>query len=108
MVVSIYGKQYCHLYNSKARRKLKLTRKILMPFIDINKLLTGERLPGWKGRSFNSETMTFAHYCFDAGSKIHEHCHSNEEVWTVIEGTLEVSVGAESPVAGARRSSSST
>ncbi len=71
-----------------------------MPFIDINKLLTGERLPGWKGRSFNSETMTFAHYCFDAGSKIHEHCHSNEEVWTVIEGTLEVSVGAESLVAG--------
>jgi len=39
--------------------------------------------------------MTFAHFDFDAGSKIHEHCHSNEEVWTVLEGELEVTIGAE-------------
>jgi len=63
-----------------------------MPFVDTNTLPTGERLPGWKGRSFNSDSMTFAHYCFDAGSRIPEHCHSNEEVWTVLEGELEVSV----------------
>jgi quercetin dioxygenase-like cupin family protein len=71
-----------------------------MPFIDTSTLQTGERLPGWKGRSFNSETMTFAHFSFEAGSKIHEHAHSNEEVWTVIEGELEVSVGADTVVAG--------
>jgi len=59
-----------------------------MPFIDTSRLPVGERLPGWKGRSFNTETMTFAHYEFAAGSRIHEHCHSNEEVWTVIQGEL--------------------
>ncbi|MGH7780438.1 MAG: cupin domain-containing protein [Candidatus Binataceae bacterium] len=44
--------------------------------------------------------MTFAHYDFDAGASIHEHSHSNEEVWTVLEGELEVTVGGESFVAG--------
>ena len=70
-----------------------------MPFIDTSTLQTGERLPGWVDRSFSASTMTFAHYTFSAGAKIHEHCHSNEEVWTVIEGELEVSVGADSIVA---------
>ena len=70
-----------------------------MPFIDTNTLQTGERLPGWVDRSFNTEKMTFAHFIFEAGSKIHEHSHSNEEVWTVIEGELEVTVGADSIVA---------
>jgi unsaturated pyranuronate lyase len=78
----------------------KPSRKCLMPFIDTSTLQTGERLPGWVDRSFSSEKMTFAHFTFQAGSKIHEHCHSNEEVWTVIEGELEVSVGADLIVAG--------
>jgi quercetin dioxygenase-like cupin family protein len=59
-----------------------------MALIDTNALRTGERLPGWRDRTFNTEKMTFAHFDFDAGSKIHEHCHSNEEVWTVLEGEL--------------------
>jgi quercetin dioxygenase-like cupin family protein len=71
-----------------------------MTFIDTNKLQTGERLPGWVDRTFSSENMTFAHFTIEAGSRIPEHCHSNEEVWTVIEGELEVSVGAEVLVAG--------
>jgi quercetin dioxygenase-like cupin family protein len=71
-----------------------------MPFVDTTQLPTGERLPGWRDRTFSTAAMTFAHFNFDAGSKIHEHCHSNEEVWTVIEGQLEVSVGADRLLAG--------
>jgi len=71
-----------------------------MPFIDVNALETGERLPGWKGRSFNTANMTFAHYTIAEGAAIHEHCHSNEEVWTVIEGELLVTVGGDSITAG--------
>jgi quercetin dioxygenase-like cupin family protein len=71
-----------------------------MPFIDTTKLDVVERLPGWRGRAFNSENMTFAHYEFDAGASIHEHCHPNEEVWNVIEGEMEVSIGGVSIVAG--------
>jgi quercetin dioxygenase-like cupin family protein len=71
-----------------------------MGFIDTDELKVIERLPGWKGRYFDSNSMTFGHYVFDAGSSIHEHSHENEEVWNVIEGQLEVTIGEESRVAG--------
>jgi quercetin dioxygenase-like cupin family protein len=64
-----------------------------MPFIDTNNLPTIERLPGWRGRYFDSPSMTFAHYEFAAGSSIHEHSHPQEEVWQVIEGELEITIG---------------
>jgi quercetin dioxygenase-like cupin family protein len=71
-----------------------------MGFLDINKLNVIERLPGWKGRYFDSNNMTFGHYVFAAGASIHEHSHPNEEVWNIIEGHLEVTIGAESKTAG--------
>jgi quercetin dioxygenase-like cupin family protein len=71
-----------------------------MGFIDTGELKVIERLPGWKGRYFDSNNMTFGYYVFDAGSSIHEHSHQNEEVWNVIEGQLEVTIGNESRVAG--------
>jgi quercetin dioxygenase-like cupin family protein len=55
-------------------------------------LTVTERLPGWKGRFFHSPNMTFAHYDFTCGSTIHEHFHSQEEVYEVIEGELEITV----------------
>ncbi len=71
-----------------------------MPFINASDMPTAEPLPGWKGRFWRSKTMSFAHYDFAEGSTIHEHHHSNEEVWTVIEGELEVTVDGETQVAG--------
>jgi quercetin dioxygenase-like cupin family protein len=61
-------------------------------FIDTRKLPAIERLPGWRGRYFDSPSMTFAHYEFDAGSVIHEHFHPQEEVYQVIEGELELTI----------------
>ena len=63
-----------------------------MPFVDTSSLKVFERLPGWKGRYFHSDTMTFAHYDFTRGSSIHEHFHPEEEVYEVIEGELEVTI----------------
>jgi quercetin dioxygenase-like cupin family protein len=63
-----------------------------MTFIDTNKLPTVERLPGWRGRYFDSPSMTFAHYEFDAGASIHEHFHPQEEVYEMIEGELEITI----------------
>lgn len=51
-----------------------------MPFIDTNDLEVIEGLPGWYGRYFHSPGMTFAHYHFKRGSRIHEHLHPQEEV----------------------------
>ena len=64
-----------------------------MNFVDTSQLPVIERLPGWRGRYFESPSMTFAHYEFDAGSSIHEHSHAQEEVYEVIEGELEISIG---------------
>src|SRR5579863_9429741 len=63
-----------------------------MPFIDTNSLKVVERLPGWYGRFFHSPNMTFAHYDFKRGSSIHEHFHTQEEVYEVIEGQLEMTI----------------
>lgn len=63
-----------------------------MPFIDTSTLNVIERLPGWRGRYFHSQNMTFAHYEFDRGASIHEHFHPEEEVYEVIDGELELTI----------------
>jgi quercetin dioxygenase-like cupin family protein len=71
-----------------------------MSFFDTRELPAREPLPGWEGRFFHSESMTFAYYAVRAGASIHAHQHPNEEVWHVIEGELEVTIGGETRVAG--------
>ncbi|HWY13605.1 MAG TPA: cupin domain-containing protein [Rhizomicrobium sp.] len=71
-----------------------------MAFIDTTELPIIERKPGWHGRYFNSPSMTFGHYEFDAGAVIPRHNHPQEEVWHVIEGELEITIGAETRIAG--------
>jgi len=63
-----------------------------MPVVDTGTLKVIERLPGWRGRYFHTEAMTFAHYEFDAGAAIHEHFHPEEEVYEVLEGELEITI----------------
>ena len=72
-----------------------------MPFLDTNSLPVIERLPGWHGRYFHSQNMTFAHYDFACGSSIHEHFHPEEEVYEVIEGELEVTIDGVAQIARA-------
>jgi quercetin dioxygenase-like cupin family protein len=69
-------------------------------FIDTNALPVVERKPGWHGRYFNSPSMTFGHYVFDAGATIGPHDHPQEEVWHVIEGELAVTIGGITQTAG--------
>ncbi len=64
-----------------------------MAFIETSELPAKEPLPGWVGRFFHSEHMTFAYYEIAPGSGIHRHRHPNEEVWNIIEGELEMVVG---------------
>ena len=70
-----------------------------MPLVDTNTLPVVERLPGWRGRYFHSETMTFAHYEFDKGASIHEHFHPEEEVYEIIDGELELTIDGTVQVA---------
>ena len=72
-----------------------------MPFLDTSTLPVIERLPGWNGRFFHTDNLTFAHYDFQRGSSIHEHSHPEEEVYEVVEGELEVTINGEKRVAKA-------
>jgi quercetin dioxygenase-like cupin family protein len=81
---------------------LKCSKEVVaMPFVDTTKLGIIERLPGWYGRYFHSPSMTFAHYDFVHGSAIHEHFHPQEEVYEVIEGELQLTIGGVTQVARA-------
>jgi quercetin dioxygenase-like cupin family protein len=71
-----------------------------MTFIDLEKLPVIQRLPGWRGRTFDSPSMTFVHYEFDAGASIHEHSHPQEEVWQIIEGEVEMTIGGATHCGG--------
>jgi len=60
-----------------------------VPFIDASEMLHGAPLPGWSGRFFHSENMTFAHWDIAADAvDLHEHDHLQEEVWNVVEGEV--------------------
>jgi quercetin dioxygenase-like cupin family protein len=70
-----------------------------MPFVDTSVLKVTERLPGWSGQYFHTANMTVAHYRFKRGASIHEHFHSQEEVYEVIEGELELTIEGETNIA---------
>jgi quercetin dioxygenase-like cupin family protein len=68
-----------------------------VPFVDSSQLGSKEPLPGWSGRFFHSENMTFAYYEIAADADpLPEHQHPQEEVWHIIDGKLAVTIdGAE-------------
>ena len=71
-----------------------------MSFLHTPDLPIKEPRPGWHGRFFNSENLTFGYYDVEAGSDIHKHHHENEEIWHVIEGQLEITIAGEAKIAG--------
>ena len=71
-----------------------------MAFIDTSALPVIERKPGWLGRYFSSPSMTFGHYLFRKGAVLERHHHPQEEVWHVLEGELEITIGEDTRTAG--------
>jgi quercetin dioxygenase-like cupin family protein len=69
-----------------------------MPFIDPSRLPVREPRPGWRGRFFHSEHMTFVLYDIDAAAAVGLHSHPEEEVWHLLEGELEMTLGAATHV----------
>jgi mannose-6-phosphate isomerase-like protein (cupin superfamily) len=73
----------------------------VVAFIDVVQLPAREPLPGWNGRFFHSDHMTFAYYEIDADAvPIHEHHHPQEEVWNVVEGKLAITIDGREHVIG--------
>jgi mannose-6-phosphate isomerase-like protein (cupin superfamily) len=72
------------------------------PFIEIDDMIVGSPLPGWAGRFFHSEHMTFAHWDIAAGAPdLHEHSHPHEEVWNIVAGEVVLVIGGQARTLGA-------
>jgi len=72
-----------------------------MPFVDPAEMLHGSPLPGWTGRFFHSENMTFAHWDIAAdAAPLHEHHHPQEEVWNIIDGQIALTIDGDERVLG--------
>ena len=69
-----------------------------MPYIDPAELPVARPRQGWEGRFFHSAHMTVVYYDIVAGSDVHLHHHSSEEIWNVAEGEVEITIGGESRV----------
>ncbi len=54
-----------------------------------------EVFPGFHGRFIHSQTMTFAYWDIDSGSKVPEHSHVHEQVVNMLEGKLELTVSGK-------------
>ncbi len=60
-----------------------------MTFVPGQDMLAGSPLPGWTGRFFHSDNMTFARWTVAEGAAdLHEHHHEQEEVWNVVAGRV--------------------
>lgn len=60
-----------------------------MVFLSETDMIHGSPLPGWRGRFFHSENMTFARWTISADAHdLHEHQHEQEEVWNIVEGSV--------------------
>lgn len=71
-----------------------------MPFIDSAELRPKEPLPGWAGRFFHSDNMTFGYYEIAAdATPLQEHHHPQEEVWNVIDGKVAITIDGVEHVA---------
>jgi quercetin dioxygenase-like cupin family protein len=67
----------------------------------VSNVIEIEPVPGWKGRVQHGQRMTITSYEIAAGAPdVHEHQHSEEEAWTVIEGHLAIWVDGEEQILG--------
>jgi quercetin dioxygenase-like cupin family protein len=69
-----------------------------MPFLNLHELEEKQIAPGFRGRFVHSESMTFAYWDIEAGAVLPEHSHPHEQVASIIEGELELTVNGEAKV----------
>ena len=66
-----------------------------MAFFELDEIPKRAMLPGCKARFIHSDAMTVSHWYLDKGAVIPLHSHPHEQVTTLIEGELELTVDGE-------------
>ncbi|HML24054.1 MAG TPA: cupin domain-containing protein [Aggregatilinea sp.] len=59
-----------------------------------------EIVPGFFGKFVHTDRMTVSYWTIDEGAVLPEHHHPHEQITTVIEGQLELTVDGETRVLG--------
>jgi quercetin dioxygenase-like cupin family protein len=71
-----------------------------MSFINLDEIEQREFLPGLHARFLHSENMTIAFWFIEAGSEMPLHSHPHEQITSIIDGKLELTLGEESRILG--------
>lgn len=66
-----------------------------MSLINLNEVPAKEILTGLKVKFVHSKNMTVAYWNFEAGAFLPEHSHHHEQVCSVIDGTLDLTVNGK-------------
>jgi quercetin dioxygenase-like cupin family protein len=66
-----------------------------MPFVEIDTLTEKEIIPGYRGRTIHTGTMTFMYWSVDEGAEMPLHSHVHEQIAHVLEGKFELTVDGE-------------
>ena len=69
-----------------------------MSFINVANIEEREIVPGFLGKMVHSDNMTFVFWQIKIGSSLPEHSHPNEQITTVIKGTFELTVDADTRI----------
>ena len=66
-----------------------------MEYFQLSDMEWKEIVPGFKGRFIHSENMSFVNWDIEAGALLPEHTHPHEQVTSVIEGELDLTVAGK-------------
>lgn len=66
-----------------------------MPYFRLDEIAPQDKLPGCHVRFVHSENMTLSYWNLECGARIPPHAHPHEQVTTLIDGELQLSIGGE-------------
>lgn len=69
-----------------------------MAFIDVKNEIEKEVIPGYKGRTVHTGTMTFMYWTVDEGAVMPVHSHLHEQVANVLTGKFELTVDGKTQI----------
>lgn len=61
--------------------------------IKLAEIVPKEIMPGYHGKLIHTQNMSLAFWEVEAGAKVPEHAHMNEQVMQVLEGKFEFTLG---------------
>ncbi|RAJ10177.1 cupin domain-containing protein [Arenibacter echinorum] len=61
--------------------------------IKLAEIVSKEIMPGYHGKLIHTQNMSLAFWEVEAGAKVPEHAHMNEQVMQVLEGKFEFTLG---------------